>query len=57
MHLQVVQHSVNQFFSFNPLIQVFDFNDGGNGDGFVTIAEHSFNPLIQVFDFNKNDSA
>ena len=40
--------------SFNPLIQVFDFNSNYIFVNTKTKEYASFNPLIQVFDFNLN---
>ena len=37
--------------SFNPLIQVFDFNGDFENPLFLA-KDVGFNPLIQVFDFN-----
>ena len=39
------------FFCFNPLIQVFGFNENG-GQEIEPWPSDSFNPLIQVFGFN-----
>ena len=38
--------------SFNPLIQVFGFNEITKQEYIKRLSDEGFNPLIQVFGFN-----